>query len=184
LRVRRSGTASTVTSGCCGASSDRTDVTVACAAREAVPPVVWSAASRCRRRVLRLRLRSPGRGPAGGLTPLRERRGRSRQADGPQGTRKRGRHDRDRTGSQTTRHYVSTDNAQVDGDQIMINGPATGLVTDWSIGEGSPPSSPAWTPTRRTRRSSTNRFRSRSRSANSGGARLLPGMSVVVDIRR
>jgi hypothetical protein len=60
---------------------------------------------------------------------------------------------------------VSTDNAQVDGDQIMINGPATGLVTDWSIGEGSPPSSPAWTPTRRTRRSSTNRFRSRSRSA-------------------
>jgi hypothetical protein len=64
-----------------------------------VPPVVWSAASRCRRRVLRLRLRSPGRGPAGGLAPLRARRSRSR-------------------------------------DQIMINGPATGLVTDWSIGEG------------------------------------------------
>jgi multidrug resistance efflux pump len=36
-----------------------------------------------------------------------------------------------------TRHYVSTDNAQVDGDQIMINAPATGLVTDWLIGEGS-----------------------------------------------
>ena|SRR5882757_2740208 len=36
-----------------------------------------------------------------------------------------------------TRHYVSTDNAQVDGDQIVINAPATGNVTDWSISEGS-----------------------------------------------
>src|SRR5882757_619782 len=36
-----------------------------------------------------------------------------------------------------TRHYVSTDNAQVDGDQIMINAPVTGNVTDWSISTGS-----------------------------------------------
>src|SRR5882757_3226242 len=36
-----------------------------------------------------------------------------------------------------SRHYVSTDNAQVDGDKIRINAPSTGTVTDWSIGEGS-----------------------------------------------
>jgi multidrug resistance efflux pump len=35
-----------------------------------------------------------------------------------------------------TRHYVSTDNAQVDGDQILINAPVTGNVTDWSVGTG------------------------------------------------
>jgi multidrug resistance efflux pump len=34
-------------------------------------------------------------------------------------------------------HYVSTDNAQVDGDQIDINAPTTGSVTGWSIGQGS-----------------------------------------------
>jgi multidrug resistance efflux pump len=34
-------------------------------------------------------------------------------------------------------HYVTTDNAQVDGDQIDINAPATGAVTDWSISQGS-----------------------------------------------
>lgn len=36
-----------------------------------------------------------------------------------------------------SRHYVSTDNAQVDGDQIQINAPATGTVTGWSISEES-----------------------------------------------
>jgi multidrug resistance efflux pump len=35
-----------------------------------------------------------------------------------------------------TRYYVSTDNAQVDGDQIQINAPASGTVTRWSIAEG------------------------------------------------
>lgn len=35
-----------------------------------------------------------------------------------------------------TRHFVSTDNAQVDGDQIRINAPATGLVTRWDLSEG------------------------------------------------
>jgi multidrug resistance efflux pump len=35
-----------------------------------------------------------------------------------------------------TRHFVTTDNAQVDGDQIKINAPSTGLVTRWDIGEG------------------------------------------------
>jgi multidrug resistance efflux pump len=35
-----------------------------------------------------------------------------------------------------TRHFVSTDNAQVDGDQIRINAPSTGLVTRWDLGEG------------------------------------------------
>lgn len=35
-----------------------------------------------------------------------------------------------------TRHYVSTDNAQVDGDQIKINAPSTGLVTRWDLTEG------------------------------------------------
>ena len=36
-----------------------------------------------------------------------------------------------------SRHYVSTDNAQVDGDQIKINAPVTGIVTDWSLTTGS-----------------------------------------------
>ncbi|MBV9312434.1 MAG: HlyD family efflux transporter periplasmic adaptor subunit [Pseudonocardia sp.] len=36
-----------------------------------------------------------------------------------------------------TRHYVSTDNAQVDGDRISINAPATGSVVAWSIDQGS-----------------------------------------------
>lgn len=36
-----------------------------------------------------------------------------------------------------SRHYVTTDNAQVDGDQINIKAPTTGNVTDWSISKGS-----------------------------------------------
>jgi multidrug resistance efflux pump len=36
-----------------------------------------------------------------------------------------------------SRHYVTTDNAQVDGDQIHIIAPTTGTVTDWSIRGGS-----------------------------------------------
>jgi multidrug resistance efflux pump len=36
-----------------------------------------------------------------------------------------------------SRHYVTTDNAQVDGDQIRINAPTTGTVIDWSISAGS-----------------------------------------------
>jgi multidrug resistance efflux pump len=36
-----------------------------------------------------------------------------------------------------SRHYVSTDNAQVDGDQIDINAPATGTLANWSVTEGS-----------------------------------------------
>jgi multidrug resistance efflux pump len=36
-----------------------------------------------------------------------------------------------------TSQFVSTDNAQVDGDQIQINAPATGTITDWSINQGS-----------------------------------------------
>jgi multidrug resistance efflux pump len=35
-----------------------------------------------------------------------------------------------------TRHYVTTDNAQVDGDQIKINAPSTGLIDRWSVTEG------------------------------------------------
>jgi multidrug resistance efflux pump len=34
------------------------------------------------------------------------------------------------------RNYVSTDNAQVDGQQIMINAPATGTLVDWRIFQG------------------------------------------------
>jgi multidrug resistance efflux pump len=34
------------------------------------------------------------------------------------------------------RNYVTTDNAQVDGNQIMINAPATGTLLDWSATEG------------------------------------------------
>jgi multidrug resistance efflux pump len=37
-----------------------------------------------------------------------------------------------------TRNYVSTDNAQVDGDRIDINAPMTGTLTGWSINKGSP----------------------------------------------
>ncbi|WP_211241058.1 efflux RND transporter periplasmic adaptor subunit [Pseudonocardia spinosispora] len=33
--------------------------------------------------------------------------------------------------------FVSTDNAQVDGDKIDINAPTTGTLTDWSIDQGS-----------------------------------------------
>lgn len=33
--------------------------------------------------------------------------------------------------------YVSTDNAQIDGDQIAINAPSTGTLTDWNISVGS-----------------------------------------------
>jgi multidrug resistance efflux pump len=33
-------------------------------------------------------------------------------------------------------HYVSTDNAQVDGDKISINAPTTGTLTDWRITQG------------------------------------------------
>ena len=34
------------------------------------------------------------------------------------------------------RNYVTTDNAQVDGNQIMINAPATGTLIDWNATEG------------------------------------------------
>lgn len=30
------------------------------------------------------------------------------------------------------RNFVTTDNAQIDGDQLVINAPATGTLTDWS----------------------------------------------------
>jgi len=33
-------------------------------------------------------------------------------------------------------HYVSTDNAQVDGDKVDINAPVTGTLTDWSGDQG------------------------------------------------
>jgi multidrug resistance efflux pump len=35
------------------------------------------------------------------------------------------------------RHYVSTDNAQIEGDQIMINAPTSGRLEDWRISQGS-----------------------------------------------
>ena len=35
-----------------------------------------------------------------------------------------------------TRQFVTTDNAQIDGDQIQINAPATGTVIDWRATEG------------------------------------------------
>jgi multidrug resistance efflux pump len=35
------------------------------------------------------------------------------------------------------RNYVSTDNAQIDGQQIMINSPAAGTLVDWRISQGS-----------------------------------------------
>jgi multidrug resistance efflux pump len=34
------------------------------------------------------------------------------------------------------RNYVSTDNAQIDGDKIAINAPATGTLLDWSANQG------------------------------------------------
>jgi multidrug resistance efflux pump len=34
------------------------------------------------------------------------------------------------------RHYVSTDNAEIDGQQIMINAPASGTLVDWKITQG------------------------------------------------
>src|SRR3954453_15221247 len=34
------------------------------------------------------------------------------------------------------RNYVSTDNAQVDGDKIAINAPATGTLLDWTANQG------------------------------------------------
>jgi multidrug resistance efflux pump len=37
-----------------------------------------------------------------------------------------------------SRHYISTDNAQVDGDRIDISAPATGTISGWDIGEDSP----------------------------------------------
>lgn len=33
--------------------------------------------------------------------------------------------------------YVSTDNAQIDGDQITVNAPSSGTLTDWTATEGS-----------------------------------------------
>lgn len=36
-----------------------------------------------------------------------------------------------------SRNYVSTDNAQVDGDKVDINAPATGTLIDWSLSQGS-----------------------------------------------
>jgi multidrug resistance efflux pump len=35
------------------------------------------------------------------------------------------------------RNYVSTDNAQIDGDKTMINAPASGRLEDWRISQGS-----------------------------------------------
>jgi multidrug resistance efflux pump len=35
-----------------------------------------------------------------------------------------------------TRNYVSTDNAQIDGDKIMVNAPASGTLEDWRISQG------------------------------------------------
>jgi multidrug resistance efflux pump len=34
------------------------------------------------------------------------------------------------------RNYVSTDNAQVDGDKILVNAPAAGTLVDWRITQG------------------------------------------------
>jgi multidrug resistance efflux pump len=36
-----------------------------------------------------------------------------------------------------SRNFVSTDNAQVDGDKIDINAPTTGTLTDWTLNQGS-----------------------------------------------
>jgi multidrug resistance efflux pump len=37
-----------------------------------------------------------------------------------------------------TRNYVSTDNAQIDGDQISINAPTSGTLVDWRGTAGTP----------------------------------------------
>jgi multidrug resistance efflux pump len=36
----------------------------------------------------------------------------------------------------SARNYVSTDNAQVDGDKIAVNAPASGTLVDWSATQG------------------------------------------------
>jgi multidrug resistance efflux pump len=36
-----------------------------------------------------------------------------------------------------SRNYVTTDNAQVDGDKIDINAPTTGTLTNWTVTQGS-----------------------------------------------
>jgi multidrug resistance efflux pump len=36
------------------------------------------------------------------------------------------------------RNYVSTDNAQIDGQQILINAPTAGTLLDWRIFQGAP----------------------------------------------
>jgi multidrug resistance efflux pump len=36
-----------------------------------------------------------------------------------------------------SRNYVSTDNAQVDGEKVDINAPTTGTLVDWSLNQGS-----------------------------------------------
>ncbi|MGH3936314.1 MAG: HlyD family secretion protein [Pseudonocardiaceae bacterium] len=35
------------------------------------------------------------------------------------------------------RNFVSTDNAQVDGNKILVNAPASGTLVDWRISQGS-----------------------------------------------
>lgn len=35
-----------------------------------------------------------------------------------------------------SRNYVTTDNAQVDGDKITVNAPASGFLTDWKASQG------------------------------------------------
>ncbi|HEY9418469.1 MAG TPA: efflux RND transporter periplasmic adaptor subunit [Pseudonocardia sp.] len=35
-----------------------------------------------------------------------------------------------------SRNYVSTDNAQIDGDKVTITAPASGYLTDWAGGQG------------------------------------------------
>lgn len=35
-----------------------------------------------------------------------------------------------------TRNYVSTDNAQIDGDKILVNAPASGTLIDWTATQG------------------------------------------------
>lgn len=35
-----------------------------------------------------------------------------------------------------SRHYVSTDNAKVDGDRVDINAPTSGELTDWNLTQG------------------------------------------------
>ncbi|NUR87655.1 MAG: HlyD family efflux transporter periplasmic adaptor subunit [Nonomuraea sp.] len=33
--------------------------------------------------------------------------------------------------------YISTDNAQIDGDQLLVNAPTTGTLMDWRLSQGS-----------------------------------------------